>query len=341
MEESKTNCQKRDNELQESKELYTKLVNTIPDVIVRTDLEGKILFVNDHTLQISDYSRAELEGRNMLMFIAPEEWDRVVQNTLLMMERRLGPREYLMTMKDGRKIPFEVNGDVLRSEDGTPFGLVFVCRDITDRKLAEETIHKSYALLQSVVESSKEIVIFALDRQYRYIAFNENHSETMKRIWGADIVLGSSMLEYIKNPEDRMKAKNNFDCALSGKSFKVSEAYGDTALERRYYEDIYNPIIDENGNVIGLTLFLTDVTDRRLAEAEREKIIAELQQALSQVKTLSGLLPICASCKKIRDDKGYWHQVELYVRDRTKAEFSHGICPDCAQRLYPEYYTKK
>jgi len=163
----------------------------------------------------------------------------------------------------------------------------------------------------------------------------------MKRIWGADIVLGSSMLEYIMNPEDRMKAKNNFDRSLSGKSFKVSEAYGDTALERRYYEDIYNPIIDENGNVIGLTLFLTDVTDRKLAEAEREKIISELQQALSQVKTLRGLRPICASCKKIGDDKGYWHQVELYVRDHTRAEFSHGICPECAKKLYPEYYPEK
>lgn len=341
MEESKTNRHQRDNGMQESKELYTKLVDTIPDVIVRTDLEGKLLFVNDYTLQISGYHRDELEGQNMLMFIASEDRDRVIQNVLLMMESRLGPREYLMIMKDGRKISFEVNGDALRSEDGTPFGLVFVCRDITDRKQAEEALHKSYALLKSVVESPKEVVIFALDRQYRYIAFNENHYKTMKLIWGVDIVPGNSMLGYIKNPEDRMKAKNNFDRALSGKSFKVAEAYGDTALERRYYEDIYNPIIDENGNVIGLTLFLTDVTDRKLAEVERENIISELQQALSQVKTLSGLLPICASCKKIRDDKGYWHQVELYVQDHTRAEFSHGICPECAKRLYPEYYTEK
>ena len=60
----------------------------------------------------------------------------------------------------------------------------------------------------------------------------------------------------------------------------------------------------------------------------------ELQKALSEIKTLSGLLPICASCKKIRDDKGYWNQIELYIRDRSEAEFSHRICPLCAEKLY-------
>ena len=60
----------------------------------------------------------------------------------------------------------------------------------------------------------------------------------------------------------------------------------------------------------------------------------ELQEALSEIKTLSGLLPICASCKKIRDDTGYWNQIELYIRDHTEAEFSHSLCPNCAEKLY-------
>jgi AmiR/NasT family two-component response regulator len=71
---------------------------------------------------------------------------------------------------------------------------------------------------------------------------------------------------------------------------------------------------------------------------ELRRLNAELQAALAKVKTLSGLLPICASCKKIRDDQGYWHQVEVYIRDHSEVEFSHGICPDCAQKLYPEFY---
>lgn len=67
----------------------------------------------------------------------------------------------------------------------------------------------------------------------------------------------------------------------------------------------------------------------------------ELEKALSEIKQLRGILPICAECKKIRDDKGYWHQVELYVREHTDAQFSHSICPDCKQKLYPELYDDK
>jgi len=67
-----------------------------------------------------------------------------------------------------------------------------------------------------------------------------------------------------------------------------------------------------------------------------EKTTERLQGALESIKTLEGLLPICANCKNIRDDNGYWHQVEVYIRNNSKAEFSHSICPTCAQKLYPE-----
>ena len=73
---------------------------------------------------------------------------------------------------------------------------------------------------------------------------------------------------------------------------------------------------------------------------QRDKLVDGLTEALTRVKTLSGLLPICASCKKVRDDSGYWSQIEAYLRARTEAEFSHGICPDCARRLYPEQAAK-
>ncbi|HOU57299.1 MAG TPA: hypothetical protein PL083_09985, partial [Smithellaceae bacterium] len=79
--------------------------------------------------------------------------------------------------------------------------------------------------------------------------------------------------------------------------------------------------------------------DRRQAMEEREKLIAELQQAMSDVKVLSGMLP-CASCKKIRDDKGYWNRIEAYIGKHSNAQFSHGICPECARKLYPELYEK-
>lgn len=81
-----------------------------------------------------------------------------------------------------------------------------------------------------------------------------------------------------------------------------------------------------------------EVSERQRAEEALSKLVAELQDALAQVKTLSGLLPICASCKKIRDDQGYWTQVEEYVRQRSHANFTHSICPECAKKLYPELF---
>lgn len=79
----------------------------------------------------------------------------------------------------------------------------------------------------------------------------------------------------------------------------------------------------------------------RLADEEKSKIIADLREALAKVKTLSGFLPICASCKKIRDDKGYWNQIEAYLSEHSAAEFSHGICPECLEKLYPDLYHAK
>ena len=71
-------------------------------------------------------------------------------------------------------------------------------------------------------------------------------------------------------------------------------------------------------------------------EEEREKLIHELQEALANIKTLRGLLPICSYCKKIRDDKGYWNQIESYIRDHSGAEFTHGMCPECLKKHYPD-----
>jgi len=79
-----------------------------------------------------------------------------------------------------------------------------------------------------------------------------------------------------------------------------------------------------------------DITDRKRIEEERERLIFELQQSIEQVKTLKGIVPICAHCKMIRHDRGYWQQVEAYVSEHTEAEFSHSICPECLERFYPD-----
>ena len=79
----------------------------------------------------------------------------------------------------------------------------------------------------------------------------------------------------------------------------------------------------------------------REKEEEQTRLISELLKAVAEIKTLKGFIPICASCKKIRDDEGYWDQLEAYIGKRTEAVFSHSICPECAERLYPEYWKKR
>ncbi|MDH4319474.1 MAG: PAS domain S-box protein [Desulfobulbaceae bacterium] len=84
-----------------------------------------------------------------------------------------------------------------------------------------------------------------------------------------------------------------------------------------------------------------EIRERKEVQEEREQLISDLQQALNQVKVLSGLLPICSSCKKIRDEQGTWNQMEQYIKEHTDAEFSHSMCPECAKRMYPDLFDKK
>jgi len=89
-----------------------------------------------------------------------------------------------------------------------------------------------------------------------------------------------------------------------------------------------------------ILLSARSIAERKRSQRERETLIQELQEAFARIKVLSGFIPICASCKKIRDDQGYWNQLEAYLQSHTEAQFSHGICPDCATALYPDYFTK-
>ena len=100
------------------------------------------------------------------------------------------------------------------------------------------------------------------------------------------------------------------------------------------------PLIVSSGYNHGRLIMLRDITARKQLEAEREELILKLQSALDNVKTLNGLLPICSYCKKIRDDRGYWHQVEIYIQAHSDVDFSHGLCPECAKKLFPEFYDK-
>jgi PAS domain S-box-containing protein len=93
---------------------------------------------------------------------------------------------------------------------------------------------------------------------------------------------------------------------------------------------------DAEGKALRMVGTLSDITERKLAEAERSQLIQDLQSALASVKSLRGLLPICSGCKQIRDDQGYWTQVESYIQRHSEATFTHGMCPDCIKKYFPE-----
>jgi PAS domain-containing protein len=103
-----------------------------------------------------------------------------------------------------------------------------------------------------------------------------------------------------------------------------------------YYEVKCSTMLDVSEKFTSLIILLRNITKRKYAEIELKKTVAELGLALSEVKKLSGLLPICANCKRVRDDKGYWNQVEEYITVHSDATFSHGICPECLRKFYPE-----
>lgn len=111
--------------------------------------------------------------------------------------------------------------------------------------------------------------------------------------------------------------------------------------DTRYFEISVLPLRDQRDVVHGRLVIMRDITARTIATLEQKHTIAELRKALAEIKTLSGLLPICSSCKKIRSDEGYWTQIEAYIKEHSDADFTHGICPDCAKKLYPDYYDRK
>lgn len=98
---------------------------------------------------------------------------------------------------------------------------------------------------------------------------------------------------------------------------------------------------DEDGHLLGFQGVTRDITERKRLEAEREDLIQELTRALADVRQLSGMLPICSQCKKVRDDQGYWSQIETYLSERTEATFTHGVCPDCARRFREDMQARR
>jgi PAS domain S-box-containing protein len=156
----------------------------------------------------------------------------------------------------------------------------------------------------------------------------------------AQRILGQSATQAIGQPYAGLISALSATSAsfANGVTAGVQEVTLGAGEAQCHYDLLTSPLQDSSGRHVGWLIVLRDITQRKQIEKEREALILDLQDALSKVKVLSGLLPICASCKKIRDDRGYWNQLETYISEHTNADFTHGICPDCAERLYPQLY---
>jgi len=146
--------------------------------------------------------------------------------------------------------------------------------------------------------------------------------------------LGVSVPEFFGTESAEHPSVQAHRAALEGeaRSFEVRVEFdGNERWLRAHIE----PLRDPGQTIIGAVGVALDITGLVRAETEREHLIDELQRAADRVKTLTGLIPICAHCKSMRDDRGYWQHVEAFLRDHSDAELSHGICPECAEKLLP------
>ena len=207
--------------------------------------------------------------------------------------------------------------------------------DITERKQAEGNLRESEERYRTILESIEE-GYFEVDLKGNFTFFNDSLSailgyskEELKEMNNRDYMPPETAREIYKLFEEIFR---------TGKPIRK---YGYEVIRKDgtqgFHELFASLMRDGNGKPIGFRGIAHDITERKLAENEREKLIKELQDALAEVKRLSGLLPICSHCKKIRDDKGYWNRIESYLQDHSNAEFSHSVCPECAKKYYPDY----
>jgi len=202
------------------------------------------------------------------------------------------------------------------------------------RSEAEESLGRSETQLRTILDKSLDPIGVVRDGVHCFVnpaylrMFGYRHPEDL---------VGQSVLKVIA-PDERPAILRRMDQ-------RSREGTGEGRYDTRGVRSDGTPIDMEvhvstyclNGEQFSLVI-LRDVTERKRAFHEKELLIAELREALSKVKTLRGMLPTCASCRKIRDEQGAWHDMETYIAAHSEADFSHGLCPVCAHRLYPEVF---
>jgi PAS domain S-box-containing protein len=202
-----------------------------------------------------------------------------------------------------------------------------------ERAMAEAVLRDSEKRYHTLADSGQALVwTSGSDKKCDY--FNQPWLAFTGRTLAQEV--GDGWAEGI-HPDDRARCLEYYANAFDRREgFSLVYRRRRHDGEFRWIQVNGSPRYDSRGNFVGYIGHCLDVTERKLAEDERERLIRELQATLAEVKTLSGLLPICSGCKKIRDDQGYWSMVEDYLGAHTGAQFTHGLCPECVNKYYPD-----
>lgn len=342
-----TQLKEAEEALRASEEKFRNLFDNAVEGVYQTTPEGRIVDANMAYARMAGYespkdvinSIADIASQ---MYVDPEQRNTIAG--LLTQEGYLNNFECPLRRKDGTVFWAVVNARLTRLNDGTPCFEGFVT-DITERKQAEAAIRKYSNDLKernkelNCLYSISEIVRrtdFPPEKILQECSYILSQAFQFPEIAACQITWGHRAY----NTENFRKTPwiLEREIMIHGvQTGTISICY----LEERF-EEHEGPFLAEERKLLNSVAdLLGRSAERKQAKEEREKLISELQDALGKVKTLSGFLPICTSCKKIRDDKGYWEQIEVYITEHSEALFSHGLCPECARKLYPQLYEKK
>jgi len=209
-------------------------------------------------------------------------------------------------------------------------------RDISMRKMAEARLRESEERFRGIFEDGP-LGMIILKPGDRIVNANKAFCDMVG--FTGPVLEGNSFLDII-HPEDQQRAGELLRQLVRGElplfqfEYRITKKDGDHLWANSVTTALHN----EHGTLIHALSMIQDITGRKMAEQKQEMLIQELQDAMAKIKLLRGLLPMCAWCKKIRDDNGYWKKVETYIEEHSDAHFTHGICPDCLKENDPETY---